>query len=245
MISLIYPIKNRLNLFTVTIASILKYAINLRDKFEIIVIDSGSQDAIEPFCEVLRHFLDISYVEYAYPGLPGRHNPAYALNLGARLAKYKSIVFSSPEILHQTDVIQQLLPLVGKNVTCHVDNLNEDGSFHMELVSPKFRAHDPGMYFIGMFNKDDFWKIDGIDEQFMRGETWEDSDLGERFLRAGLKHEFHNEIVGKHQFHQRVHRSDKSWSVNKAHYENNRRNSVIHVNDGVVPGDPKYIVKKL
>lgn len=244
MITLIYPIKNRVDLFSGTITSIRRYAMDIADKFEIIVLDSGSTDSVKSFCMALKNDMDLTYVTYNYPNCNKRHGPTYAINLGAKLSKYDSIVLTSPEIRHDTDVIKQLIPLVGRNLTSSVLDLKPDGSPSIRLVSPSFRSKDPGMYFIGMYSKADFWSIGGIDEKFMQGEAFEDTDFGVRFLRVGLKHEYHDEIRGAHQYHPRVKRGEKMWGINKRIYETNNMNKVTLVNEGITAGDPKYITSK-
>lgn len=245
MISFVCPIKNRVDLFEVTINSILDYALDVKDKFEIIVLDSGSTDSIKSFIKETRKKIDISYAEYAYPNIIPRHNPAYAHNLGVQLAKYDSVVLTSPEIAHKTEVIKQLIPLVGKNLTCSIIDLNENGSFWRVLVSDKFRGDDPGLYFIGMYNKKDFLSIGGIDEKFMEGESFEDTDFGKRWKLAKLPFEFHNEIIGRHLWHPRVSRDDFTYKVNESHDTWNRRNKVIKVNEEIMPGDPQYITERI
>lgn len=241
MISILYPIRNRLDLFRNTIDSIKKYAHEIKDEYEIIVLDSAGDSNLRTFCRVTCQELPIRYVHYDYPNLPERHNPAYAFNLGFRLAKYDSIVLTSPEISHRTPVVKQLMKLVGKNVICRVIDLKPDHTTNITLVSTTYRANSPGLYFIGMYTKNFYKKLGGIDEQFMKGESCEDVDFGNRFLRANLTFEIHDEIVGLHQWHPRVKRNDKTFGVNYAIMKNNDKNKVIVANQDRIIGNPQYI----
>lgn len=245
MISVIYPIRGRFELLRNTIESIEAYAKGIKDKFEIIIVDSLGEEQLIRYCERKKKEWDLTYVHYQYPNTKGRHSPAYAFNLGVRLSKYNSVVLTSPEIMHETEVIEQLLDYVGSNVICKVRDVKQNGKFGIALVSSTFRADNPGMYFIGMYNKEDYETIGGIDEQFMEGESFEDTDFGVRFKAAGFDHIVCDQIVGHHQFHRRVTRRDNTYKTNRAIHFKNRDQKLIVANKGIDAGSIDHIKKRI
>ena len=247
MISLLYPIKDRLHLFKNTIESIKSYAMDITNKFEIIVLDCDSSDNIEKYVTDLKNVFDIIYVKYKYKEKTGFISPIYAINLGFTLSKFDSVVVTSPEIIHVTPVIKQLLDLVGENVLCKVTELDTKDSQRKKIrllmgSEHKTRCKEPGMYFIGMYNKLDWWYIGGIDERTMGGVGYEDRDFGNRFNRAGLRFVIKDEIEGFHQEHSRIYQHSSWLDHNRKILEQNDKNNVIKVNKDIVPGDMKYVM---
>lgn len=169
--------------------------------------------------------------------LPYEHkvgfNPAKALNMGVRNAKYNQIIISSPEVMPKTDVLGQLEKLIGENVLCQVWDEDEDGKVYASLVHRGYRDSDPGMYFLAMFNKSDIEKINGWDEEFMRGYAYEDNDFGHRWNRAGLPFVVHDEIQAVHQYHPRGETIRSGASINSHTLEYNDQNHVIRCKNGL------------
>lgn len=170
--------------------------------------------------------------------LPYEHkrgfNPSKALNLGVRQAKYDRIIITSPEVMPTTPVLDQLEPLIGKNVICRVLDAGEDGRPVMSLVHKGFRDKSPAMYFLAMFNKADIEAINGWDEEFMKGYAYEDNDFGDRWLRAGLPFEVNEDIRGLHQYHPRSETISGGMAVNLAQFHHNRDKNVIKPQKGLV-----------
>lgn len=246
MISLLYPIRNRLVYFQKTIESIKNknYPIDIINKFEIIVLDSGSEDDIKQYVLNLKNTFAIRYVKYSYPNIQVPHNPAYAFNLGSKLARYNSIVLTSPEIIHKTDVISQLLSLLGNNILGKVVALDKDDKeTDIIMVSNINRRRDnPGFYFIGMYNKFCYNAIGGIDERFMKGLSYEDVDFGLRFKKAKFEYRIEDGILGLHQLHPTINlRNDPRCIYNSNLVKKNIENHVVKVNEEIKMGNEKYI----
>lgn len=160
-------------------------------------------------------------------------NPSKAFNIGVREAKYDNIIITSPEVKPVTDVLQQLSGFEGKNIVCNVDDEDADGKL-TPLVNKMFRADTPGMYFLAMFNKKDLKKINGWDEDFMKGYAYEDNDFGERFVRAGLKFQVVDEIKAIHQFHPRSETIKGGITINLELYNKNTAEGVTRCKNGLV-----------
>lgn len=241
MISLLYPIKDRLHLFQNTINSILSYYNGIKDKFEIILLSNIFEDDLKNYVLELKNHLDISYVIYNYPNHYCKMiNPAYAFNLGCNLSKYNSIILSSPEIKHKTPVIKQLLELTGQNILCKVEELDDNGKLIQLLMGENEpdRKNNPGMYFIGMFNKKDYMSIGGLDEKYMMGLGYEDKDFGLRFT---YKFTTTDSIVGIHQQHPRYYFYQNLYLRNAKILEHRRYNLIPIVNTDIKMGNTSYI----
>jgi hypothetical protein len=241
MISLLYPIKNRLPLFKNTIDSILSYYNGIKNKFEIILLSNILENDLKNYVLELKNILNISYIIYNYPNhYCEMINPAYAFNLGCNLSKYNSIILSSPEIKHKTPVIKQLLELTGQNILCKVEELDNNGKLIQLLMGEKEpdRKNNPGMYFIGMYNKKDYIDIGGLDEKYMIGLDYEDKDFGLRFM-----HNFTttDSIVGIHQQHPRYYHYNYLYSCNAKLLERKRENLITVANSNIKMGDISYI----
>ena len=250
MISVIIPIKNRVSLLKNTVESIKSYAMDITDKFEIIILDCDSSDGIEEYVINLKELFDISYVKYDYKGMRGFMCPAYAINLGFRLAKYDSVVNTWAEIKHVSPVIKQLLNYTGQTILGKVTELSTRDPNRKEIrllmgTKEPNRCKEPGMYFIGMYNKVDFFSVGGIDENFMNGIGYEDRDFGNRLNRAGIPYKIIDEIEGFHQEHDRGYQHRKLLDKNADLLTLNRMNGVTIVNKNIIPGDTKYIVRRV
>ena len=159
-------------------------------------------------------------------------NPSKALNLGVRNAKYNNIIITSPEVKPSTDVLEQLSKLLDKNVVCQVFDQSLEGNL-ISLVHETFRSDTPAMYFLAMFKREDLTKINGWDENFMDGYAYEDNDFGERWVRAELPFEVHDEIQAVHLYHPRAETIGGGMALNNQHFLDNRDNNVIRPDNGL------------
>lgn len=161
-------------------------------------------------------------------------NPAVALNIGVKEAKFDNIIITSPEVLPITNVLEQLEKKIGKNVVCQVFDQNKNGAWkQFSLVNTEHRGENPGMYFLAMFNKSDILAINGWDEDFMQGYACEDIDFGGRWVRAGLPFEVDNDIKAMHQYHPRSETVHNGEAINAQLFYNNRDNGVTYCKNGI------------
>lgn len=161
------------------------------------------------------------------------YNPSKALNIGYKNVTYDNIIVTSPEVMPKTNVLQQLSELIGQNVLCQVWEQNEDKSIGMSLVNSTFRSSHPGYYFLAMFTKDSIAKINGWDEEFMKGYAFEDDDFGHRFNRAGLKFVMRDDIQAIHQWHPRSETIPNGWNINKDRLRYNDACGTVWATKGV------------
>ena len=161
-------------------------------------------------------------------------NCSKALNLGVRSAKYSSIIITSPEVKPTTAVLEQLEKLVGTNVLCQVFDEDENNKVVKSLVNSRFRSESPRMYFLAMFNKSDIEKINGWDEEFMKGYAFEDDDFGARWARAKIPFVMRDDIQAVHQYHPRGETIAGGQAINKQKLRNNNAAGIIKCANGLV-----------
>lgn len=160
-------------------------------------------------------------------------NVSKAFNIAVRAAYYDNIIISSPEVKPTTNVLEQLSQCIGKNVVCRVYDEDYGGNLTV-LVEKGYRDKNPGMYFLAMFKKDDIKKINGWDEEFMKGYAYEDNDFGERWVRAGLPFEMRDDIEAVHQYHPRGETIRGGLAINQQHFYDNTDNGVTYCKNGLV-----------
>lgn len=160
-------------------------------------------------------------------------NPSKAFNVGIRNSHYKHIIITSPEVKPTPYVLAQLAAQGDKNVICRVFDEAENGVLS-SLVHKGYRDETPAMYFLAMFNKSDIKKLNGWDEEFMKGYAYEDNDFGARWVRAGLPWETNENITAVHQFHPRSETIQNGSTINLRRYEDNNNEKLIRPVNGLV-----------
>lgn len=160
-------------------------------------------------------------------------NCSKALNIGVRNAKYPSIIITSPEVKPITPVLEQLEKVLGTNVVCQVWDEDEHNNIIMSLVNTNFRGESPCMYFLAMFNKKDIEKINGWDEDFMKGYAYEDDDFGARWVRAKIPFVVRDDIQGCHRYHPRKETIPDGNAINLQKLIENNTTGIIRCSNGL------------
>jgi len=213
--------EDRKNLLFNTIETYIKFGLSKGCEFIIIS---------RTIKELSLQGVNIKLISYEHSG--DCFNPSLALNLGVKNSNNTSVIITCPEVRPITNVLNQLEPLIGQNIICQVFDLKENGERLMSLVNSKFRGETPAMYFLAMFNKEDIYKINGWDLEFMKGYAWEDTDFGDRWFRAKLPFIVRDDIQGEHQWHLRG-TTNQYFTLNKLIYEQNKHNNIIKCNRGI------------
>lgn len=226
MFSIVMPLdSNRLEQF--------KNTKRIYDKFsqeKEFIIPTRNELKVARYLDDYKLMKDVKLIPYNYEN---GFNPTKALNMGVRNAKYDQIIITSPEIKPLTSVLDQLEELIGRNVVCQVFDESETGDISFSLVNSTFRNHSPAFYFLAMYNKKDIEAINGWDEDFMKGYAYDDDDFGERWVRAGLPFEIHEEIQALHQYHPRSETIPNGLAINFAKLQENNANGVIKCINGL------------
>lgn len=226
MFSIIVPMDtNRIEQFTVT-----KRVYDEMDYPKEFIIPTRSLDELKKLLEERNLMKDVQLIPYT---VKRGFNPSKAFNIGVRASKYDNIIITSPEVKPTTDVLEQLSHLLDKNIVCEVWDESEDGNLTL-LVNSSYRNETPYLYFLAMFRKEDIEKINGWDEEFMKGYAYEDNDFGERWVRAGLPFEIRDEIKALHQFHPRGETIRGGMAINLLQFHANTDNGVIFCDKGLI-----------
>jgi len=227
MFSFVFPMdSNRLEQFTVT-----KRLYDRMPQTKEFIIFTREEFQVGRYLDNHKLMKDVRLFPYK---VKEGFNPSRAFNLGVKKAKYDNIIITSPEVKPLTDVLGQLEGFIGKNIVCQVFDEVEPGGEHTTLVCKIFRAETPAMYFLAMFKKSDIEKINGWDEEFMKGYAYEDNDFGDRWVRAGLPFEVVDEIKGLHQYHPRSETIHGGMARNLQHYHDNTDAGVIKCANGLI-----------
>jgi hypothetical protein len=207
MFSIITPLDpNRLEHFKVT-----KRVYDSMPQKKEFIIPTRNPEIVRKYLHKFKLDKDVKIIPYT---VSIGFNCSKALNLGVRKAKYPQIIITSPEVKPTTPVLSQLEALLGQNVICQVWDEDRHGNFGKSLVK-HFKSKDPAKYFLAMYNKTDIEKINGWDEDFMKGYAYEDADFGERFVRAGIPCVVRLDIQALHQYHIRKETIPDGGAINK------------------------------
>jgi hypothetical protein len=226
MYSFVFPMdSNRLEQFKVT-----KEKYDDMDFVKEFVIPTREKEAVAKYLEENNLDKDVRLITYV---VEEGFNPSKAFNIGVRKAKYDNIIITSPEVKPSTDVLEQLSHLLDKNVICEAWDEWQFGDLHL-LVNSSYKNESPFMYFLAMFRKEDIQKINGWDEEFMKGYAWEDNDFGERWNRAGIPFEIHDEIKALHQYHPRTETIINGMATNQQHFYLNNDDKIIYCKNGLI-----------
>jgi hypothetical protein len=196
------------------------------------VMPTRSYEAVSTYFRVHRLIENVRLIPYKHRV---GFNPSKALNIGVRNAQYDNIIVSSPEVRPITQVLEQLSGFAGQNVVCQVFDGKIDNKPGDVLVSKTFRSDTPAMYFLAMFQKSDIEKINGWDEDFMKGYAYEDNDFGDRWVRAGLPFVVNDEIKALHQYHPRSETIPGGMAINLQKYHDNTDKGIIYCTNGLKP----------
>lgn len=174
---------------------------------------------------------DVTLIPYE---LEEGFNCSKALNIGVRNAYYPQVIITCPEVKPEPDVLDRLEAHIGDNVLAHVVDLSPEGNPVFTLIHTDYRSETPAMYFLAMFNKSDIEKINGWDEIFLGGYAWEDSDFGDRWVRAGIPFSVDNEIMASHQYHHREETTPGGYTRNGDLYNKNQADQIIKCKNGLM-----------
>ena len=224
--SIIAPLDpNRLEQFTVT-----KRIYDEMPEVKEFIIPTRRDDEVKDWLQKHDLTYRVRLVPYA---VDKGFNVSKALNIGVREARYENIIITSPEVKPTTPVLRQLSEVADQNVICQVFDQDPEGNLKV-LVSDGYRSETPAMYFLAMFQKADILKINGWDEEFMKGYAYEDNDFGARWVRAGLPFIVRDDIQAVHQYHPRGETIPGGMAINAQHYHDNTDAGVTWCKNGII-----------
>ncbi len=226
MISVILPIRNRAGLFERSLRSWAAQTIG-RETFELIVIDQDSTDGLRLLLDGYAGSINIRYFNLdpaqghvpPPPDMKGWTSPAFPQNFGVKRCSGDVIVLTSPETIQASTNLERIEKrtaergwtfLYGRVINS--GSLPADFSYEGlaavrgEVYCGRERTpqSESLVYFIGAMRKEDFMKLGGIEELFMQGAAYEDTEFGRRVVSAGMTLVLDESILGIHQSHESI-----------------------------------------
>jgi len=220
VLSFVYPCYNRAALFKITLETFARQRFPTA-AYEILVIDDGSTDNLLSLCRTFKEAhglpiryarIDVARVPYSVFSWQGANNPAPAQNVGIRAARGERIVLSSPEVAHSQPnnllrlAIWPLRPMQALVADVFDPNLAR----HPELQGwigggPRQRY----LAFLAVFRREDLLRLGGIEERFVEGWGFDDTEFCHRWL-----HKQHGEYLFTHESVTAVHQPhERPWGL--------------------------------
>lgn len=172
----------------------------------LIVINDGGGDSETE--EVVGQFADRLPIEYVYHHNPGHSICSQARNVGVKMADTEFVVTSEPELIYQTDVLQQFSELQPD----HPEQVISAG--HVYFAQG---GYDPGedwqppqgvqeavgwvAPYTALYRREWLLEIGGWDEAFPGPWGWDDTDLLTRLRFSGYGQHIAREVRVIHQDH--------------------------------------------
>src|SRR5437879_3456028 len=180
---------------------------------ELLVVDDGSTDATQA---MVLAFGRRSPFPIRYLGQPNR-GPAAARNLGIREAASGIVLFTDSDIVPQRDLVEQHLDWHRKNpqpgaavlgyvtwppeikATPFMRWYGEDGAlFAYRRLRGKYEIDFTFLYTCNLSLKTDFLRTCGQFDEDFKSASWEDTELGYRLHKAGLRLLYNQRAVAFH-----------------------------------------------
>lgn len=193
------------------------------------IMPTRTHDSVLAYLKQHKLTKDVKLIPYT---IEAGFNPTKALNIGVRNSTYANIIVTGPEVKPKSAVLEQLSERLDKNVICQVFDEDFEGKL-TSLVNTTYRSDTPQPYFLGMFLKKDIEAINGWDEDFMLGYAYEDTDFGQRWVRAGLPFEVRDEIQAIHQYHPRTETIRNGATINFEKLCDNKDKGIIRPANGL------------
>ena len=257
MLTFVYPYFNRSELFEQTLQSFLEQEGRDDIEYELLVIDDGSvEDPALPLVQRYADRLPLRCIRIDTPRWPhgrpfqtpaGANNPALANNVGIQQARGDKIVLTSPEVRHtkRTNLAQLTGWALPPRTVLYADVWDPD--YHMWISGgPGQRA----LHFLALFWRVDLVAVGGMDEDYLLGWAWEDTEFTDRLRAAGCAVEFSGDAIVAHHlthmrpepfFGQQPASFQAAWFRNEARYNAQAGRSACAANVGRTWGSQEVI----
>lgn len=232
MISIAMGYRNRKNLLIRTLDSIRKSSIK---DYEVVIVDDGSDDIHR--LEDLQKIYPEIVLKRIEPDERYWKNPCIPYNMAFNLCKNKIILIQNPECFHFGDVLSFALKTVNRCnyilFPVYALNREETETLFDEISSKSSEdlnsylkpmpwngiegysgwynhpTHNRrGLHFCSAIHKSSLKELNGFDERFAFGYSFDDDEFINRITMNGYKIEFLYEPVVFHQWHYSTHIND-------------------------------------
>lgn len=233
--SFLIPYYNRAGQFHNTLVSFYHHYMS-RNDYEIIIAEDSKNitdinlhnqllEIIEKFKNKLSIIkIDISIYTW---------NPCIAFNKAAEVASGEFFIITNPECFHMSDILQGFDEEFQKNPNCYIlcsclnknkcklfikrfEDLNgENGSWYQHSIYRNAQFH-----FCNAISKENWSKIGGFDEDFVRGTSYEDADFRNRIRRISIPIILRDDLLTIHINHTSLWTDSKLNEINRKIYIN-------------------------
>ncbi|MCD4718185.1 MAG: glycosyltransferase [Desulfobacterales bacterium] len=204
LFSIIIPTYSRPRQLTSCLCSIVRMDYPV-DRFEVIVVDDGSEKSPEAIVRSFREHIDITLLSESHAG------PAAARNTGAARAKGAYLAFTDDDCAPELDWLQNLTARFSKTSDCAIGgrtvNALPDNSFSttsqllVDYLHSYYNIDFNRAHFLTSNNlampADRFHAIGGFDHNFFHA-GGEDRDICEVWLHHGYRMLYAPEIIVRH-----------------------------------------------
>lgn len=166
-----------------------------KDKYEIIYVDTNSTDRSVEIAKKHIEKVIIEKREWSTPGL--------VRNRGLVEAKYSIVHFIDGDVIINKDYLRKAVEKIQQsNIDAVYGYLEEKSKSGInDILLTHWKDRKEGYHTAtgggGTYKKDALLRIDGYDERIRKGQ---ETELGERFLKAGFKIWFMNTSMGVHDY---------------------------------------------
>lgn len=234
MLSLVYAMHNRTQIFARTLDTLAEQDLP-PVAWELVVVDDGGTDpALVSLLDrthavhgwnIQYHRIDLRQHPYpVFQTAVGANNPCVAWNVGIREAVGERIVLSSPEIAHRFPTnltfcaewdLDPVEALIGD--VWDAEHADTPGLQGWISGGPMHRA----LAFLQVAYRERLLQVGGFEERFISGYAWDDVEFVTRWYRSGGQFVFSGPVLqAEHLWHPRpVHEVQDAYQKNHQLYE--------------------------
>lgn len=223
MISVLITTRNRNDLFQRTLESFheQKYA----GEWEMVVVDDVVDGDCKKFLKGWRLKVPIRYIaiDRKKSGIPAFSNsPSLGINVGLKRVKYPIVYKTDPENIQLTKTLETAVKIYDEKKLIFGMAIRGNKLSHQLIEAGKLDWHTEGFpkrehhveripcsqakgggpfYYAAVFSRDRALKINGVEEEYLRGHAAEDDDFALRMKRSGAAWVWDDRIKIFHQYH--------------------------------------------
>lgn len=189
---------------------------NFKD-FEVVIVDDYSAD-IHSLDQLPKEYPSLNFQIIKMKELSDKKtyvSPSVPYNVGFRKSKGDKIIIQNPECCHMGDVISYTQQHLndGTYLSFHcfasgkreLDNLHKTGILDIEKSNGRWYNHEihrPASYhFTTAITRKDLIDLNGFDERYAAGHSYDDDEFIERIKKNNLKIQFVSDPWSVHQYH--------------------------------------------
>lgn len=227
--SFLIPYHDRLAQFQATLVSFRRWYGDRAGNCElIVVVDEKSQEQVEELLSIMISGTNPFQCLVDPARRVGGFNPAPHYNQAAGIAKGEYFILTSPEILHDTNILAGLDEEFEQDpmayVVCGCQNMDKSGGQDLRMPWYQHSVHRPANYhFCTALSRRAWAEVGGFDEAYSEGVAYDDDDFLMAVNAAGLNIRVRDDLVTHHQWHDKPYkgmpRRRELVQRNKALYE--------------------------